>query len=105
MTDNEVKDVQTEDVAAPQEDVAEKVTTSLPDAPLVINGFDPENMTLDEAILFEPEGFTAKGFRQFLIDHSNWSRQEIGRVKIKDLKQVADALVKQLGELAVPNES
>ena len=84
--------------------VEEKPQSSLPDRPMEID-FDPEELTLDEVILFEPDGYTTRGFRQFLIDHTNWTRQEIGKIKVRDLKEVAEQLVARLGEKAVPNAS
>ena len=87
------------------EAVEEKPQSSLPDRPLEIQDWDPEELTLDEVILFEPDGFTAKGFRQYLIDHSNWTRQEIGRIKVRELKEVSAQFLAQIGEKAVPNAS
>jgi len=77
---------------------------SFPDRPLELD-YDPEEMTIDEAVMFEPDGFTVKGFRQFLIDHSNWTRREIGTIKVKDLKELADRVVAKFQEDAVPNEN
>lgn len=74
---------------------------SLPDTPLKFN-FNPEEMTLDELCLFEPEGFTATGFRAFLITHTNWTKKDIGQIKVAELKSVAEQLGEKLKAATVP---
>ena len=51
-----------------------------------------QDMTLDELCLFDSEGFTPFAFRSFLINHTNWSKAEIGLVKVGELEDVAKQL-------------
>ena len=74
---------------------------AIPDRPLIFN-FEPNDMTLDELCLFDPAGFSSIAFRQFLIDHTNWTRAEIGRVKVSELKEVAEQLAAKFKEAAIP---
>lgn len=67
--------------------------------------FDPDEATLDEICLFEDGGFTAQGFRQFLIDHTNWDKKEIGKLTINELKEVMAQLGAKLQAQSVPLES
>ena len=73
----------------------------IPDRPLEFT-FDPNEMTLDELCLFEPDGFSAVSFRQFLRDHTNWTKAEIGALKVAELKDVAEQIAAKLKESAVP---
>ncbi len=74
---------------------------AIPDKALQIN-FDPNEVTLDELCLFEAEGFTAVGFRRFLVEHTNWTKKEIGALKLSELKQVAEQISEQFKAAAVP---
>lgn len=69
--------------------------------PLEVN-FDPDEMTLDELCLFDGEGFTATGFRAFLVNHTNWTKQEIGKLTVKELKDVTAQLGAKLQAQSVP---
>lgn len=64
--------------------------------------FDPDEMTLDELCLFDGEGFTATGFRAFLVNHTNWTKQEIGKLTVKELKDVTAQLGAKLQAQSVP---
>ena len=74
---------------------------ALPDTPLVLN-YDPDAVTLDELCLFEPEGFTATGFRAFLRAHTNWTRAQIGGITVNEMKDVAQQLAEAIQQNAVP---
>lgn len=74
---------------------------AIPQTALIVN-FNPDNVTLDELCLFEEGGFTAWGFRKFLIDHTNWTAIEIGALTVSELKDVTSQLGEKLKESAVP---
>ena len=76
---------------------------ALPKSELVLKAINPDELTLDELCLFEPSGFTATGFRAFLIARTNWTRAEVGRLTMRDLKAIAEKLAEKINEAAVPN--
>lgn len=69
--------------------------------PLDVN-LNPDEITLDEMCLFDGEGFTASGFRAFLINHTNWTKAEIGKLTVKDLKEVVTQMGAKLQAQSVP---
>lgn len=73
---------------------------AIPDRPLVVS-LDPDEMTVNDLCLFEPGGFTVTAFRAFLVAHTNWTDAEIGNLKVKELKDVAEQLKQKLNA-AVP---
>ena len=74
---------------------------AIPDKPLEVT-IDPDELTLDEVALFEPSGFTVTGFMQFLAEHTNWTREEIGKIKVREMKEVADQLGEKIKAESVP---
>ena len=74
---------------------------AIPTTPLVVK-FDPNELTLDELCLFEPDGFTASGLRGFLVNHTNWTKHKIGAVTMAELKDVIEQLTAKIKEAAVP---
>ena len=64
---------------------------------------DPDAMTLDELCLFESGGFTATGFRQFLINHTEWTPREIGGLTVGELKSITEKLAEKVAAASVPN--
>ena len=70
--------------------------------PLEVRNLDPDEMTLDEMCLFDGEGFTATGFRQFLLDHTNWTRAEVGILKVTQQLDVAKQMGEKMQAAAVP---
>lgn len=68
---------------------------------LIIN-FDPDKVTVDEYILFEPEGFSMSGMKAFIAKYSNLDEEEIGLMTIKELGDLAEEMGKQLAELSTP---
>ena len=74
---------------------------TIPTEPLEVN-LNPDEMTLDDLCLFEPDGFTANGFRDFLTRHTNWTRKQAGAITVAELKDVAEQLAAKLKEAAVP---
>lgn len=59
-------------------------------------------LTLKEATIFDPTGFSLVRFRLFLIDHTNWSEAEIDEIEVGELKDIADQLSAAFKESAVP---
>lgn len=74
---------------------------AIPDKVLEVK-VDLEELTLDEVCLFSPGGFEMVAFRTFLRERTNWSREEIGAIKVGELKQVAEKLGEAVQKLAVP---
>ena len=74
---------------------------AIPVTPLVVK-FDPNELTLDELCLFEPDSFTASGLRGFLVAHTNWTKKQIGAVTMAELKEVVEQLTEKIKEAAVP---
>jgi hypothetical protein len=72
-----------------------------PSTPLKLS-LDTDALTLDELCLFEPDGFTATGFRKFLLAHTSWTKAEVGGLTVTDLKVVAGQLATAIQEAAVP---
>lgn len=75
---------------------------ALPLTNLVIKDFDVNELTLDELTLFEPGGFTAAGFKAFLVAHTTWTKSEIGAIKLGELKTIAEQLGRAISEASVP---
>lgn len=78
---------------------------TIPATPLVVKQFDANSMTLDDLELFEPGGFSASGFKRFLVEHTNWTAKEIGSIKISELNEISNQLGAAIKELTVPKES
>lgn len=57
---------------------------------------DPEQLTVDDMILFEPDGFTVSGFKAFMARYSNWTKPQIGQLTVIELRQVSDQLAAAL---------
>mgnify|MGYP001600189206 CR=1 FL=1 len=74
---------------------------AIPDKPLQVR-FNPAEITLDELCLFEPDGFSLVGFREFLRNHTNWDRAEIGSISLTELEQVAKDLAEEIEKLSIP---
>ncbi len=77
---------------------------AIPERPLEID-FDANEMTLDEWALFDPEDqglSTPNRLRKFLIAHSSWTKEEIGKIKTSELEQVTKQLVAAVQKVAVP---
>lgn len=68
---------------------------AIPDAPLKFK-LDPEQLTVDDMILFEPDGFTVSGFKAFMARYSNWTKPQIGQLTVVELRQVSDQLASAL---------
>ena len=66
---------------------------------------DTDNLTLDEAVLFDPEGFSLIGFKNFLVKYGSWSKKEVGNITLGELKDVAQQVGESLKDLSVPKGS
>ena len=75
---------------------------TIPDKPLVLDLPAIMDMTLDEAALLEPGGFSAVTWRKFLRDYSNWSPAEIGQIKLNELQEITAQVIAKINEAAVP---
>lgn len=82
----------------------DEATESFVQKPLELN-VDPQQLTIDEACLFEERGFTVTGLREFLIKYSNWTRAEIGALRLVEFNQIASMLRNRMTEMSVPFES
>lgn len=78
---------------------------TIPDKPLDIE-FDANELTLDDWALFDPEDqgiSTPNRLRKFLIAYSkSWTREEIGKIKTKEMEEVAKQVIAAVEKVAVP---
>jgi len=74
---------------------------AIPERPLVIT-IEPGDLTLDQAALFSVKGFDIFEFRQFLLDNSEWTPEEIGAIKLSELEAVALQIGEAMKKTAVP---
>jgi hypothetical protein len=74
---------------------------AIPDRPLEVT-LDVDELTLDELALFEPTGFSIVGFRAFMAEHTNWTLAEIGKIKVKEFKDIQTQLAEKFKEASVP---
>jgi hypothetical protein len=73
----------------------------IPQKPLTIVDYDPDELTLDESHTLFGETYSVDEFRQFLLDHvdhaTSWTEKEVGHIKRKELpavrQQLFDALI------------
>lgn len=72
---------------------------------LTLNLPDLDEWRLNDMELFEPGGFTVKGFKAFMQAYSNWSPAEAGALTVKEMKDVIPQIASRLETGAVPNES
>jgi hypothetical protein len=63
---------------------------------------DVDELTLDELALFEPAGFSVVGFRAFMAEHTNWTLEEIGKIKVKEFKDIQTQLAEKFKAASVP---
>jgi len=76
---------------------------TIPTEPLIVN-LDGNNLTLDEYCLFNPDG-AAVDFpvlRQFMIDHTNWTKKQIGQLRGGEIKEVLEQIIAKVKDDAVP---
>lgn len=76
---------------------------AIPNSPLSLT-VDVQEMTLGELALFQGE-FSAPRLIAFLADHSNWTRAEIERITIREMKEVSEQIGEALKGAAVPKEN
>lgn len=67
--------------------------------------YETTKLTIDEACLFEPGGWSLVIFRQFLRKYSNWTSEEIGNLEIGELESIADQIKEAVLRVSVPLES
>nr|ASV43901.1 hypothetical protein [Hot spring virus BHS1] len=75
-----------------------------------LRDLDPDKLTLDElTLIFDPsslsEGELISIFRQFCLNHTNWTRRQIGQIKAAELKDVMTKISAAIKEQAVPKET
>jgi len=79
---------------------------AIPDKPLVIKDFDPDDLTLGEINALYGDSYIIDEFTQFLIDHvdhaESWTIKEIRAIKRKELADVRKQLFIKIEELALP---
>lgn len=74
---------------------------AIPEKPLALT-LNVDELTLDDVALFEKDGFSAAGFKAFMARYSNWTPAEVGGLKLRELKDVAEKIGEQLRVTAVP---
>ena len=77
---------------------------SLPVEALTIK-IDPDQLTVDDMILFEAGGFKFSSFKSFLASHSNWSSEQIGALTMSEAKEVVKEIATQIAQGAIPKEN
>ena len=78
---------------------------AIPSKPLELKNFDVDELTDDDVALFEKDGFSAKGFKEFMARYSNWTAAEVGGLKLKELKVVAEQIGETIKGAAIPKEN
>lgn len=74
---------------------------AIPSKPLELT-LDVDELTVDDVALFEKDGFSAKGFKEFMGRYSNWTPAEVGGLKLKELKDVAEQIGERLKVTSIP---
>jgi hypothetical protein len=74
----------------------------IPDKPLALALPAAEELTLDDLQLFEADGFTVRGFKAFISRYSNWTAADVGKLSLKEVKEVTLQLKDALNDSAVP---
>jgi hypothetical protein len=76
---------------------------AIPDKPLVLNDFDPNELTLDEAILLsEPDKFKPSAYKDFLVKYTDWTPEEVGKMTLGELTDVTKQLAERINESSIP---
>lgn len=69
-----------------------------------------DDIELGDLPMFEIEEAQANpvtwigSMRRFLLKYSNWSKEEVDHIKLKELEEIAPAIAEALQEAAVPFE-
>lgn len=75
---------------------------AIPDKPLIVTGYDVDELTLAENRTLFGSDYVIDDFRQFLIDHvdhvQSWTEKEIGAIKRKELAEVRTQLFYALAD-------
>ena len=74
---------------------------AIPEKPLEVTA-DIQQMTIGELKIFSKKGFDFFDFRQFMIDHTNWTEAEIDSITLAEMEAVAMQLGEALKAKAVP---
>ncbi len=76
---------------------------SIPSKPLVVIGYDIDELTLGESHVLFGDTYSIDVFRQFLLDHidhtASWTEAEIDGIKRKELPNIRKQLFETLLEL------
>lgn len=73
---------------------------AIPSEPLNLS-LDVDALTLDDLELFE--SFSVKGLRAFMSEHGNWTNAQIGKITVKELREiVAPQIGAALKDAALP---
>ena len=68
--------------------------------------FDIKNLTLDEMCLFSPNSdFDAPTFRDFLLEYTDWTKKEVGKIRGNELQEIATQISDELKRILVPKVS
>lgn len=84
---------------------------TIPDEPLIFENFDVGELTWEEVELLtgmDPEeaktnpGRYMRSMRGFLEAHSNWKREEILAIRMREMVEVSQAVAEAIRASAVP---
>ena len=62
---------------------------------------DKEDFLLDDIEVFDG-GFSVAGFKRFMARYSNWTAKDVGLMKVKEMKGVADTIGGAIRDAGVP---
>ena len=74
----------------------------IPAKPLELTLPAKEDLLLDDLQLFEPDGFSVRGFKEFIARYSNWKAAEVGKLTAGEMQTVTAQVVEKLQAAAVP---
>lgn len=77
----------------------------IPDKALDLNLPPAEKMTLNDLELFEPGGFSVKGFKAFIARYSNWTAADVGGLEVGELEDAFAKIQEAIQGSAVPKVS
>lgn len=69
--------------------------------PLTLN-INPDTLTLDDIEVFEPGGFTVRGFKSFMAKYSTWSDAQIGALTVAQLRELSGEIGRAVAGAVVP---
>ena len=73
----------------------------IPNTPLELTLPAIDDLTLDEAEIFESGRLTVAGFKAFMEKYSNWKAKDVGGLTIKERRGVVERIIADLNDRSV----